>query len=205
MDMVCRYSAFEDIPTAALTQIMQEGAAEYYNLQAAVGGPAHQSVDEVLIMPRLGGTLWKAAHEQLFIRPGVFQEMVAAKLLGRKTGGGFYAYPAAPKGAKISLNMELQAVTKPRQSMEAADLAAAILQCEAAIRSKAGVLGFAAPKVKRIVFRGAVSGLAVNAAGVSRPLPIQTGHPAYDPEQMPGVTSLQFTRPPLALLLAGRT
>jgi hypothetical protein len=111
---------------------------------------------------------------------------------------------AAPKGAKISLSMELQAVTRPRQSMETADLAAAIQQCEAAIRSKAGVLGFAAPKVKRIVFRGAGSGQAVNAAGVSRPLPMQTGHPAYDPEQMPGVISLQFARPPLALMLAGR-
>ncbi len=73
---MCRYSPVEDIPTVALTQIMQDGAAEYYNLQAAVGGPAHQSVEEVLIMPRLGGILHKAAHEQLFIRPGVFQEIL---------------------------------------------------------------------------------------------------------------------------------
>jgi hypothetical protein len=111
---------------------------------------------------------------------------------------------AAPKAAKISLSMELQATMAPRQSMETAELVAAIQQCEAAIRSKAGVLGFAAPKVKRIVFRGAGSGQALNTAGVSRPLPQQKGHPAFDPEQMPGVTTLKFARSPAALLLADR-
>ena len=111
---------------------------------------------------------------------------------------------SAPKGAKISLNMELQATTPPRQSMETIELVAAIQQCDAAIRSKAGVLGFAAPKVKRVVFRGAGSGQALNASGVGRPLPMQMGHPAFDPEQMPGVTALKFARSPAALLLADR-
>ena len=112
---------------------------------------------------------------------------------------------SAPKGAKISLNMELQATAAPRQSMEAADLVAAIQQCESAIRSKAGVLGFAAPRVKRVVFRGAGSGQALTSGGVSRPLPLQMGHPAFDPEQMPGVSALKFARSPAALLLAGRS
>jgi len=109
----------------------------------------------------------------------------------------------APKGSKIQLNMELQANMRMAPMLRAADLAACIKQCEDAIRSKAGVLGFAAPKIKRVVMRGGGSGRAVSPDW-TKPLPMQMGHPAFDPEQMPGASTIELARAPGAILLSGR-
>jgi hypothetical protein len=110
---------------------------------------------------------------------------------------------SAPKGTKLQLSMELHANIRPGAVMPASGLAEAIAQCDAAIRSKAGVMGFAAPKIRRVVLRGAGSGKAVGPQG-ERALPMQIGHPAFDPEQMPGMVTVQLARAPSAILLSGR-
>jgi len=112
---------------------------------------------------------------------------------------------SAPEGSKFSLNMEMLARVTPATAIPAGQLVAAIDQCDRAIRSKAGLLGFAAPKIKRAVFKGAGSGTAVNAQGVARPLPLTAeGSPAFDPEQMPGTVTIKLARAPTSIALAGR-
>ena len=65
-----------DVPTSVMNKIMQDGSAEYYNLQATLGGPPHKSVEEVMMMPRLGSVLKVKAQNQEFIRAGVFREIL---------------------------------------------------------------------------------------------------------------------------------
>jgi hypothetical protein len=111
---------------------------------------------------------------------------------------------APPGKHRFRMITDMVARVAPATTLDAADLNAAIGQCQAAIRSKAGVLGFAAPKIKRVVFTGAGSGTAVNAQGVGRPLPVQGGFPAYDPEQMPGIVSVKLARAPSQIILDER-
>jgi hypothetical protein len=110
----------------------------------------------------------------------------------------------APEGAKIQLSMELLAKVAPAKDIPAAQLAAAIQQCEAAIKSKAGLIGFAAPKIKRVGFVGAGSGTAVNAQGVAKPLPPGKLGPQFDPEQMPGTATIKLARAPTMIALLER-
>lgn len=110
----------------------------------------------------------------------------------------------APEGSKFKLEMMMLAKVAPAATLNAADLAAAVAQCSAAIKAKAGLIGFAAPKIKRVTLRGAGSGSAVDAKGVSKPLPLVAGSPSYDPELMPGVVTLKLARAPSRIELAGR-
>ncbi len=109
-----------------------------------------------------------------------------------------------PDGSKVGISLDMVARVAPATTLAAADLTAAIGQCDAAIKSKAGVLGFAAPKIKRTLFKDAGGGTAVNAQGAAKPLPMMGGHPAFDPEQMPGMVSIRLNRPPSVILMAGR-
>lgn len=110
----------------------------------------------------------------------------------------------APDGAKLKLTMQMGAKVARAATLSAAELNAAIAQCDAAIKSKAGVLGFAAPKVKRVELRGAGSGQAIDAKGVAKPLPVVKGQPQFDPEQMPGTVSLKLARAPSGIYIVGR-
>lgn len=107
-------------------------------------------------------------------------------------------------GAKFQLSMEMQAVARMAEVLPAADLAAAIAQCGAAIRAKAGVIGFAAPKIEQVAFPGLTAGTAVFADGRTGALPLYKGMPAWDPAAMAGVASLRFARAPSRALLAGK-
>lgn len=109
-----------------------------------------------------------------------------------------------PDGVKVSLMLDFLARVAPAASLDAADLTGAINQCDAAIKAKAGLLGFAAPKIRRVILHGAGSGTAINAQGAGRALPLMDGHPAFDPEQMPGTLTVKLARAPSAILLSGR-
>lgn len=106
--------------------------------------------------------------------------------------------------AKFQLNMEMQPVARLADALPAAELAASITQCRAAIKAKAGVIGFAAPKVEQVVFAGVTGGTAVMADGKTAPLPLYKGMPAYDPATLINVASLKFARTPTRALLAGK-
>lgn len=109
-----------------------------------------------------------------------------------------------PDGSKVALTLEMVARVAPATTLAAADLTRAINQCDAAIKAKAGLLGFAAPKIRRVILVGAGSGTAVSAQGAATPLPMMEGSPAFDPGQMASAISVKLARAPSAILLSGR-
>lgn len=111
---------------------------------------------------------------------------------------------SAPKGSKFKGQMMMLANVAPAATLSAADLNASVFQCQQAIKAKAGLIGFAAPKIKRVVLHGAGSGTAIDAKGVSKPLPVAAGAPSYDPELMPGIVSLKLARAPSRIELDER-
>lgn len=106
--------------------------------------------------------------------------------------------------AKFQLSMEMQPVARLADVLSAAEFAAAIAQCKAAIKAKAGLIGFAAPKIEQVLFAGVTAGTAVMADGKTTPLPLFKGMPAYDPAALPGVASLKFAKAPARAMLAGK-
>lgn len=109
-----------------------------------------------------------------------------------------------PDGSKINVIMDLLARVAPSTTVQAGDLAAAVNQCAGVIKAKAGLLGFAAPKIKRVVMRGSGPGTGFNAQGVGKPLPMVNGAAIYDPELMPGIVTIKLANAPSAFLLDGR-
>jgi len=110
----------------------------------------------------------------------------------------------APPNSKFAMTMQLLAKVAPAREIAAAQLTAAIDQCAQTIKSKAGLIGFAAPKIKRVGFVGAGSGAAVNAQGVAKPLPTGKDGPQFDPEQMPGIVTIRLARVPTMIALLER-
>jgi hypothetical protein len=109
-----------------------------------------------------------------------------------------------PDAVKVSLSMVFLARMAASASLDAREVAAAIQQCDSVIRAKAGLIGFAVPKIRRAVFRDGGSATAIDAKGVSRPLPMMGGHPAFDPGQMQGTVTVKLARTPSAILLDER-
>lgn len=106
---------------------------------------------------------------------------------------------------KYSLEMQLQPVVRLGETVSAADLVASLDQCNAAIKKKMGLIGFAVPKMEQVLFAGAGSGQAVLAGGKTAPLPAFKGMPFYRPAEMAGAQSLKFAKVPTRALLAGKT
>ena len=110
----------------------------------------------------------------------------------------------ADPASKFQLSMELQPTTRMADTLPAAELAAAIAQCKAAIKARAGMIGFAAPKIEQVTFAGVPAGTAVFADGRTAALPLYKGMPAWDPAAMAGVASLKFAKAPSRAMLAGK-
>ena len=103
---------------------------------------------------------------------------------------------------KFSISMEMQPVVRLGETVAAADLVAAIDQCNTAIKKRAGVIGFAVPKMEQVLFAGAGSGQAIAGAKVS-PLPAFKAYVAFKPADHAGAQSLKFGTAPVRALLAG--
>lgn len=103
---------------------------------------------------------------------------------------------------KYSLSMELQPVLRLGETVSVADVQAAIDQCNAAIKKRAGVIGFAVPKMEQVLFAGAGSGQAL-AAGRATALPVFKTYVAFKPVDHAGAQSLRFGKAPARALLAG--
>jgi hypothetical protein len=104
--------------------------------------------------------------------------------------------------AKYQLSMELEPIARMAEVMNAADFTAAIVQCAAAIKKNAGVLGFVAPKITQVAFVGVQAGTAVLAGGKTAALPLVKTLPAYSPTALPGASQLKFAKAPTRALLA---
>lgn len=118
--------------------------------------------------------------------------------------GGQVILAKTNPGDKFQLNMEMQPVARMADTLPAADFAASITQCRTAIKAKAGVIGFAAPKIEQVIFAGVTAGTAVMTDGRTAPLPLYKGMPAYDPATLTNVASLKFAKAPARAMLAGK-
>jgi len=103
---------------------------------------------------------------------------------------------------KFQLSMEMEPLVPMAETMNAADFAASIAQCAAAIKKNAGLLGFAAPKITQAAFVGAASGTAVLSGGKTAALPLVKTLPAYSPSALPGAVQLKFAKAPVRAILA---
>lgn len=106
-----------------------------------------------------------------------------------------------PASANIRSDPELEPVVRPSATMDAPELAAAIDQASTAIRKFAGVFSFAAPRIKRVVFVGSLSGEALTTDGRTIRLPQTEDGPAYEPERLRGVATIRFLAAPRQLML----
>ncbi|MCF8506705.1 MAG: hypothetical protein K9G59_17490 [Caulobacter sp.] len=106
---------------------------------------------------------------------------------------------------KFSVSMEMQPVVRLGETVAAADLVAALDQCNTAIKKRAGVIGFAVPRMEQVIFVGAGSGSAALAGGRAAPLPLFKGMPFYRPSDLTGAQTLRFAKPPARAILAGKT
>lgn len=106
---------------------------------------------------------------------------------------------------RYSLSMELQPIVRLSETIAVGDLHAAIEQCNAAIRKRAGLIGFAVPKMEQVLFVGASGGSSVTADGKATTLPLFKGMPFYRPSTMPGAQTLKFANLPTRALLSGKT
>ena len=106
---------------------------------------------------------------------------------------------------KFSISMEMQPVARVGETMTTVDLVAALDQCNTAIRKRAGVIGFAVPKMEQVLFPNAGSGQAVLAGGKTAALPVFKGMPYYRPSEIAGAQSLKFAKVPARAILTGKT
>jgi len=106
---------------------------------------------------------------------------------------------------KFSISMEMQPVARLGETVATADFVAALDQCNTAIKKRAGVIGFAVPKMEQVLFVGAGSGAAVLADGKTAPLPAFKGMPLYRPGDLAGAHALKFARSPARAILTGKT
>jgi hypothetical protein len=104
---------------------------------------------------------------------------------------------------KYSLSMELQPVVRLGETVSAAELQASIDQCNAAIKKRAGVIGFAVPKMEQVLFAGAGSGQALLSGGKAVTLPVFKTLVAFKPADHLGAQSLKFAKAPVRALMAG--
>lgn len=109
---------------------------------------------------------------------------------------------AAQGQGKFQLSMEMEPLVPMAETMNAADFAASIAQCGAAIKKNAGVLGFAAPKITQVAFIGVPNGAALLTSGKSAALPLLKTLPAYNPTSLPGASQLKFAKAPTRAILA---
>jgi hypothetical protein len=106
-----------------------------------------------------------------------------------------------PTGHKFGLALDIEPTVAPAAEIDAHALALACEQATAGARKAAGVMGFAAPRLDRVVFQGAAGGQAVTAGGRTVPLAVVKGDPVFDPAGLPDARILRFAQPPSRLLL----
>lgn len=107
-----------------------------------------------------------------------------------------------PQERKFNLSLDIEPAMAPAAEMDAHALALASQQATVGARKAAGVLGFAAPKLDRVVFEGAAGGEAINGQGKATALPVDKGNPVFDPAKLPDTRTIRFSRAPRRLLLA---
>lgn len=180
------YDLYLGIPAAERTRF----AMHYYlrlNGQPATGQAIY------IVMPNGSRTLLTQAADGRITRMPTLAELK----------DGVVDADERKESDKYSLSMELQPIVRLGETMGVGELHAAIEQCNAAIRKRAGVIGFAVPKMEQVLFVGAGSGQALGAGGKVTTLPVFKGMVAYKPADQTGAQSLKFARTPTRAMFAG--
>lgn len=107
----------------------------------------------------------------------------------------------APEKAKLAVNLQIEALAPPASEMDAAQLAAALDQAARGSRKAAGLLRFAMPKLTQVHFRGVTAGEVIYADGRRAALPLDKGHPVFEPAKHPGARMLRFPKAPMTVLI----
>lgn len=102
---------------------------------------------------------------------------------------------------KLSVNLGMEPLATSAAELDARELAKAVAQAAVGARKSAGVMGFLAPKVTRVLFEGVGGGEVRFADGRRAPLPLDKGQPVFEPAAFPGAMSLRFPKPPSRLQL----
>jgi hypothetical protein len=97
---------------------------------------------------------------------------------------------------KFGMQLAVEPLVRNGTEIDAPALAAAIAQSDAAAHKLAGVLGFAAPKMSRVYFKGVQGGEAVLADGRVMKLGALKGLPFYDPTIQRGAKIIRFANAP---------
>jgi hypothetical protein len=106
-----------------------------------------------------------------------------------------------PAETKIGLRLEIQANLPPAVQLDCHELSLAITQAGDAVKSIAGPMAFAAPKITVAAFPGAVGGAALLPDNRRYPLAVGKFGPFYDPSKAPGATKVSLTHAPSRILL----
>lgn len=109
----------------------------------------------------------------------------------------------AAKGVRLGVALSVEPAARPSREIDAADLAATLVQAQAGERKVAGVLAFAAPKLTRVAFDGVKGGEAVWPDGRAQPLPLVKGRPVFDPAALQGAKMVRFAAAPTRAELIG--
>jgi hypothetical protein len=102
-------------------------------------------------------------------------------------------------GTKLGLVIGLEPLEAPAVDLDAHELASAVAQAGPGMKKIAGVLGFALPTPKAVLFIGAPAGEAELADGRRVALPLIRGAPAYDPAAIPNARRIHLTKVPTKL------
>lgn len=178
------YDVYLGIPAAERSRF----AMNYY---LKVNGKPASGQDIFVVMPGGARVLLAQAADGRLTRMPTLAEWKDGVLVANKKA----------QGDKFSLTMELNPLVKLGETIATADIQAAIDQCNAAVKKRAGVIGFAVPKMEQVLFAGAGSGQALGAKTTA--LPVFKSYVAYKPADHPGAQSLKFAKAPVRAQLAG--
>ncbi len=179
------YDIYLGIPAAERTRF----AMNYY-LQ--VNGKPASGQEVFIVMPGGARVLLTQAADGRLTRMPTLAEWKEGVLTANKKS----------PSDRFQLSMELNPLVRLAETVAAADVQAAIDQCNAAIKKRAGMIGFAVPRMEQVLFAGAGTGQAV-AGGRATPLPVFKTFVAFKPADHAGAQSLRFGKPPARALLAG--
>ncbi len=102
----------------------------------------------------------------------------------------------APPTTKFGMQLAIEPLTPPSANVDAGYLIIAIAQADAAVKKAAGILGFAAPKLTRVYFKGGAGAEAVWADGHAMKLGSLKGLAFFDPAIERGAKTIRFSRAP---------
>ena len=107
----------------------------------------------------------------------------------------------ASPDTKFGLQMVIEPLVPRSAEMDAQALALAAVQADAGVRKAAGVLGFAAPHLTRIYFKGGSGGEAVFADGRAVKLGALKGFVFYDLDAERGAKTIRFAKAPTIVMI----